>query len=111
MSDQILCVLATAPVQEAPQLARALVTERLAACVNMLPAVRSIYRWQGEICDDQEALLLIKTTAERFAALRDRLVELHSYDVPEVIALPVQGGNAPYLSWVRESCSAAGDEP
>ncbi len=81
-------------------IARTLVDERLAACVNVVPAVRSIYRWQGAVHAETEVLAIIKTTAERVAAMRARLVELHPYDVPEVIELPVAGGHAAYLAWI-----------
>ena len=96
--DVVLC---TAPPDRAAELARSLVGEKLAACVNILPSVRSIYRWDGELCDDEESLLVIKTASERVPALSKRLIELHPYDVPEVIALPVREGvgNAQYLQW------------
>jgi periplasmic divalent cation tolerance protein len=98
-------VISTAPPDRASELARQLVEERLAACVNILPGARSIYRWQGELCDDEEAVLLIKTVAGRVAELSTRLVELHPYDVPEVIGLElVPGeGNPAYLEWLA-SC-------
>ena len=98
-------VVSTAPQEEAPKLARALVEERLAACVNVLPGVRSIYRWEGEICDDAESLLLIKTTAAQVAPLSARLVELHPYDVPEVVSVSLEAGegNPAYLAWLAES--------
>ncbi len=78
----------------------ALVSERLAACVNLLPAVQSIYRWQGNIERAEEVLLLIKTTRDRFPALRDRIQELHTYDTPEIIALPISDGSEKYLTWL-----------
>ncbi|MGE5182463.1 MAG: divalent-cation tolerance protein CutA [Acidobacteriota bacterium] len=86
--------------EKAAEVARALVSEQLAACVNLVPAVRSIYRWQGELLDDAETLAIVKTTAERLDALTARLIALHPYELPEVIALPVTGGSAPYLAWV-----------
>lgn len=96
-----LVVLVTAPSPEkAAELARALVEERLAACGNVVPGLRSIYRWEGELHDDAEALLLLKTTRARFDALRARVVELHPYDVPEVLALPVEAGSAGTLAWI-----------
>jgi periplasmic divalent cation tolerance protein len=96
-----IVVLSTFPDPEkAAQIARVLVEERLAACVNLVPAVRSIYRWQGAIQDDAESLAIIKTTADRQAALAARLVELHPYEVPEIIAVPVAAGHAPYLAWL-----------
>lgn len=84
------------------RLVRDVVEAGLAACGNLLPAVRSIYRWKGAICDDSEVLVLLKTTEHSFAALQARLVELHPYDCPEVIAVPVIDGHPDYLTWVRE---------
>lgn len=102
-NSKYITVFVTIPEDRAADLAAPLVNERLAACVNILPTVRSIYLWQGEVCDDPEALLVIKTRAELFSRLRLRVVELHPYDVPEVIALPVVDGHQPYLSWLDES--------
>lgn len=97
-------VLCTFPdAQKAADIAKLLVEERLCACVNLVPPVRSIYAWQGAIQDDTETLAVIKTSAERFEALAKRIVELHPYEVPEVIALPVVGGHAPYLAWLADS--------
>ncbi len=93
--------ISTAPdTDTGARIAQALVEERLAACVSLVPGVRSIYRWQGAIEDDQEVLLVIKTHVERFAALAERLCALHPYEVPELLALPVDAGLAPYLQWV-----------
>lgn len=99
---EVRVVMVTAPVAEAETLGRALVGERLAACVNVVPGVRSIYRWEGEVQADEEALLVIKTTEARLAALTERVNALHSYDLPEVLALPAAGGSAAYLAWVAE---------
>lgn len=97
----VIVVFSTFPNEDkAADVARTLVSEGHAACVNLVPPVRSIYRWQDELCDERETLAIIKTTRERFDALRDRLVALHPYEVPEVIALPVEAGHAPYLAWV-----------
>jgi periplasmic divalent cation tolerance protein len=94
-------VLSTFPDAEtAARIARTLVGERLAACVNLVATVRSIYRWQGAINDDAEALAVIKTTAERYPALAARIVQLHPYHVPEIIALPLAEGHPPYLAWL-----------
>lgn len=99
--DDVIVLLSTLPNPEkAAEIARILVEERLAACVNLVPAVRSIYRWQGAVQDDTETLVIVKTTHGRAEALRARLIELHPYEVPEVIALPIAGGHAPYLAWV-----------
>jgi len=101
--DAVQVVLVTAPDAETGAgLGRALVAERLVACVNLVPRVRSIYRWEGQVEEDEEVLLVIKTRADRLAALRERVVALHPYDVPEVVALPVVGGSDAYLDWVRE---------
>ncbi len=97
----IVVVFSTFPnADKAAEVARVLVGEQLAACVNLAPAVRSIYRWKGELCDDTETLAIIKTTAERQDAMIARLVALHPYEVPEAIAVPVIGGHAPYLAWI-----------
>jgi periplasmic divalent cation tolerance protein len=94
-------VLVTCPTADrAAEIARALVEERLAACGNVVPGLRSIYRWEGKIQEDAEALLVLKTTRERFEALRDRVLALHPYEVPEVIALPIEAGSAAYLAWI-----------
>ena len=95
--------LVTCPVAHAETLARALVEARVAACVNVLPAITSIYRWQDEVSRDEEAILLIKTTAAAFDALRREVLARHPYELPEVIALDVAGGHAPYLEWVAAS--------
>ncbi len=98
-------VLVTAGTEEeAARIARALVEEGLAACANLVPRVRSIYRWQGEVQDEAESLLLIKTTAGRLEALSERVAALHSYDVPEVIALALDRGRESYLDWLGECC-------
>jgi periplasmic divalent cation tolerance protein len=97
----VIVVFSTFPTEDkAAEIARTLVSEGHAACANLVPPVRSIYRWQGQICDERETLAIIKTTRERFEALRERLVALHPYEVPEVIAVPVEAGHAPYLAWV-----------
>jgi len=94
----------TAPNSEvALPMARTLVEEGLAACVNIVPSVRSVYRWQGEICDDAEVLLLLKTRQDRFEALRSRVAALHPYEVPEIIAVPIVEGHMPYLAWLESS--------
>jgi periplasmic divalent cation tolerance protein len=102
MTDIIIVLCTFANEQDALRAASALVEARLAACVNVLPGIRSIYRWKGEVENTDEALALIKTTQAGFPALRDRLKELHSYDTPEIIAVPVVEGLADYLGWVRE---------
>jgi periplasmic divalent cation tolerance protein len=100
MSDHVIA-LSTAPsADQAAALARTLVGERLAACVNIVPGVRSIYAWKGELCDDAEVLCVIKTRREQVAALRARLPALHPYEVPELVVLEIVDGHAPYLAWI-----------
>ena len=77
----------------------------MAACCNLLRGVRSVYRWQGKLCDDEEALLVIKTTRDRFGELEARVRELHSYDVPEVVAVPIAEASEAYLQWLRQQCA------
>lgn len=97
-----MVVLSTVPDDErGATLARALVDEELAACVNLVPGVRSIYRWDGAVADDREQLAVIKTRRDRVEALIARLVALHPYEVPEAVVVPVDGGHPPYLAWVR----------
>jgi len=88
--------------EQASAIARALVERRLAACVNIVHGVCSVYRWQGRIHDETEALLLIKTDAARVEKVREAVRELHSYEVPELLVLPVIGGDADYLDWLRD---------
>lgn len=98
-----LLVFCTCPdADSAARIAEALVGERLAACVNTLPGLRSVYRWQGAVERAEEVLLLIKTTAARLDALKDRVVDLHPYELPEVVAVEVAGGLAAYLAWIAE---------
>lgn len=104
MTDFIIILVTAGSEPEAEKIARALVEERLAACVNILSPVRSIYRWEGKIQDDREWLLVIKTQSTHFAAIETRVKTLHSYQVPEVIALPIVTGSEKYLGWlVNES--------
>jgi periplasmic divalent cation tolerance protein len=104
----ILVLSTAANAEEGERLARVLVEEQLAACVNVVPGVRSVYRWRGAVQADAEALLLIKTVRERFDALRQRVRELHSYELPELVCLEPSGGDAEYLSWVVASTRDGG---
>lgn len=107
--EQVLLVLTNMPDAAAAQsLARALVDSRLAACVNLLPGVQSVYRWQGAIEQASEVTLLIKTTQKHFSQLRQAIVSSHPYDVPEVLALPVSDGHLPYLQWIAAETSQDG---
>lgn len=110
MSDagqaRVLAVLSTAPdAQVAERIGSALVDERLAACANVVEGVTSIFRWKGATQREREVLMILKTTAEVVDRLRERLVELHPYEVPEVLALGVDEGHEPYLQWVRDEIS------
>ena len=103
MSDTVLLCYCTCPdVASAQKLAEALVGERLAACVNRIPGIASTYRWKTKVVTDSEELLLIKTTTSQFPALKERLLALHPYELPELIAVPVVAGHSPYLDWVRD---------
>jgi periplasmic divalent cation tolerance protein len=103
-SGPAIVVLVTAgSADEAARIGRTLVEERLAACVNVVGPIRSIYRWQGAIEEAAEHLLVVKARAVDLAALDARIRALHSYDVPEVLALPVGGGSAAYLAWLDEA--------
>jgi periplasmic divalent cation tolerance protein len=102
MTDYIV-VYVTAPENEAADLAKTLVEERLVACVNIVPGLRSIYWWQGKVEDEAEVLCIMKTRSNLFEALKDRVRELHSYEVAEIIALPILTGNLPYLEWIKEN--------
>ena len=107
MGTDARLVISTFPdADKAAEVARILTTEGLTACVNVLPGVRSIYRWEGKLCDDAEVLALMKTTADRFAALRERIVALHPYSCPEVIAMEIVDGHPAYLDWVRDACTS-----
>jgi len=87
---------------DAERIARALVEERLAACVNVVPGVVSVYRWKGVVEKEDELLLVIKTIAQQVDALKARLVELHPYELPEVVVIPIAGGHKAYLEWIAE---------
>lgn len=91
--------------EEASKIARTLIEEKLIACANIVPGIRSIYRWKGEICDDPELMLIMKTQTELFPALQKRVRELHSYEVPEVVGFPITVGSSDYLDWVFENTS------
>ncbi len=103
MPEQHLIVLSTAPDQAvAQQIAGALVDEQLAACINILPQVTSVYSWQGKREFGSEVLLIIKTRDGVYQKLQQRLVEMHPYELPEIVAVPVVGGLAGYLSWIDQ---------
>ncbi len=104
LPSRTLVVLVTCPKRTvAERIARRLVSEGLAACVNVVPGLTSTYRWQGKICRDSELLLIIKTRRKLLQTLIDRVRALHPYTVPEVIALPLVGGSPAYLAWVEDA--------
>ena len=105
MSERIVALTTVATAEDGERIARALVERRLAACVNVVPGVVSVYRWKGEVCRDEERLLVVKTRRDRLEALREALVSIHPYELPELVALPVEAGHGPYLAWLDESVS------
>lgn len=106
-----MVVLMTAPSEEeGAKLARTLVAERLCACVNIMPKVRSIYRWEGAICDEPEVMMIAKSTSSMAASIVKRVKELHSYDVPEIICLPIATGSGEYLDWIDDSLKTPFDD-
>lgn len=107
MSDELVVLVTTSTREEAGRIAEALVSERLAACVNIIGDIQSIYRWEGKVTRDTEALMIIKTTARRYDDLEHRVKELHSYSTPEIIGLGVEFGPEQYLNWLRD---VTGDE-
>jgi periplasmic divalent cation tolerance protein len=103
MKSEYIIVLITAPNEEdAAKIGRTLVEEKLAACANIIQSIRSIYRWQGRIEDEQETLVIAKTRNELFDRLKERVIALHPYSVPEIIALPIVAGSESYLNWIRQ---------
>ena len=102
-ADDVVVLVTAAAADEAERIATALVTERLAACVNIVGPIRSIYRWQGAIERADEHLLLVKTQMQLFEAVASRVSEMHSYTTPEIIAVPVEAGTSAYLAWLAES--------
>lgn len=102
MEKARLALTTCADSDAAASLAALLVERRVAACVNIVPGIRSIYRWQGKVEDETECLLIIKTVADRVAELKASIAELHSYDVPELLVLPVETGATSYLNWIAE---------
>jgi periplasmic divalent cation tolerance protein len=103
MTDKILVLATASSKDEARKIARDLVERLLAACVNIVPQVGSIYRWEGEVEEAEEWLLIIKTTRPAFERVRDAIKELHSYDVPECVCVSIEEGSVEYLSWIGQS--------
>ena len=105
MAEEKLVISTAGSREEALSIANALVKEKLAACVNIVGPIESVYRWQGKLESAQEFLMLIKTIASKSASLVSRIRELHSYDLPEAIEVNIDDGSREYLKWIRESCS------
>ncbi len=101
--DFIVVFVTCGSEEEAVKIANILVEEKLAACANIVSSIRSIYRWEGKIWDEKEWLLIIKTQESRFEDLSDKVKSLHSYSVPEIIALPIIQASLPYLNWIKEN--------
>jgi len=109
MKNKYLIAFCSCPDEAvAARLAEVLVEERLAACVSRLPGATSVYRWEGRIQKDPEVLMVIKTTGERLGTLTARIEELHPYEVPEIIAVPLEGGSERYLAWLGQSVATDG---
>jgi periplasmic divalent cation tolerance protein len=103
MTDKIFVLTTAGSEEEARKIARGLVERQLAACVNIVPRVSSIYRWQGKVEEAEEYSLIAKTDVGHFDQVRDAIVKMHSYEVPECVAIPIEAGSAAYLNWIAES--------
>ena len=102
MKDYILVLITAGSMGEGEKIAGALVEEGLAACCNIIPGIKSVFKWKGEVCKENEALLIVKSKASVFKKLEERVKKLHSYEVPEIIAIPIEAGLKDYLKWVDE---------
>ena len=109
MTNKIVVLATCANEKEAEKLARALLEDRVAACVSVIPRMRSFYHWKGEIDSSQEFLLLVKTSRDLFPALRTQIEKLHPYELPEVVALPVVAGSDNYLTWLQANLRGASE--
>jgi|ERR1051326_4383202 periplasmic divalent cation tolerance protein len=110
MTDKIVVFSTCASAEEARRIAADLIGQRLAACVNLLPPIRSVYHWKDAIEDGEETLMMIKSSRPLFERLKAAIVRLHSYDVPEIIALPIVDGNASYLAWMDKELAQTESE-
>jgi len=107
MTDKIVVLVTVRNVRECKRIARHLLEKKLVACANLVPLVHSLYHWKGKIADEKECLMILKTNRELFGSLRVEVEKLHSYSLPEVIALPIIDGAPNYLNWLTESVSAS----
>ena len=105
MNSEFVVFVTTPNREEASRIAEILVSERLAACVNIVTTIESIYQWEGKVVKENEVLMIIKTTDESYSRLESRIKQLHSYTIPEVIALRIEAGSDAYLEWLRQSSS------
>ena len=108
--DAVVVVTTVGSEEEANRLAREIVGRRHAACVNIVPGVRSIYRWKGQVCQDSEYLLMVKTLEAEFSEVAETIRELHSYELPEILAFSIQKGDPEFLEWIARGCDAAAAE-
>lgn len=108
MEEFVAVLVTVGSAREGERISRALVEERLAACVNRVGSIRSVYRWRGQVEESEEELLIIKTRKEVFVRLKERVQALHSYEVPEIIALPILTGNENYLRWLSKQLEGRG---
>ncbi len=108
MTDKRIVLTTCGSEAEASKIANFLVENRLAACANLIPHIKSIYRWQGKVESGEEWLLLIKTSVHQLESVRDAILELHSYDLPEFLVLSIEAGSAEYLNWLEESIGKTG---
>jgi len=107
MTDKIVVLVTARNARECARIARRLLDQRLIACANLLPQVRSLYTWKGKTADEKECLMLLKSSRKHFPALRAEVEKLHGYSVPEIIALPIVDGSPNYLNWIAESVASS----
>ncbi len=107
MEEKILVMITAGTEDEGAKIAKVLLEAHLIACANLVGGIRSLYRWEGKVCDDPEILLLCKTVRKHLSALSEKVKSIHSYDVPEIIAFPIEGGWRPYLDWLEQETAPA----
>ncbi len=107
MNEYLFCYVTCKDIEEAKTIGQNLVRERIAACANVLSPMRSIYWWEDQLVEDEEIVLIVKTTQSKFEALNEKIIELHSYDCPCVVALPIEKGNPEYLGWLSKETNSS----